>query len=69
MNTCVLPPKQNLAILMGETPLALKTALVNIYLKISDDITNLTTFFGGKTQDFSPKVVTLILIRIGYTTE
>jgi len=68
-NTCFLPPKRNLAILITETPLALRTGLINISLKVSDDITNLTTFFGRKTQDFWPKVVTLIPIRIRYTIE
>jgi len=41
--------------LIRETPLALKTGLINISLKISDDITNLTTFFGGKNSRFLAK--------------
>jgi len=55
--------------LIRETPLALKTGLINISLKVSDDITNLRTCLGGKTHDFLPKAVTLMSSRIKYIIE
>jgi len=59
-------PKQILAILITETSSALKTGVVNISLT---DFTNLTNSFWEKILDFSPKVVTLMPIRIKYTIE